>query len=96
MAIEGFFQMEAKTSPYLRANINIGCLMDILTGAPVLGEHGRYITNGGHNGSVVIVGPGNSYNPLLLTILVRFVHSVYTAILLVKNTILKTMCLCQA
>lgn len=61
MAIEGFFQMEAKTSPYLRANINIGCLMDILTGAPVLGEHGRYITNGGHNGSVVIVGPGNSY-----------------------------------
>lgn len=61
MAIQGFYQINAKTSPYLRANLNIGILMDIPTGAPVIGEHGRYITNGGHNGSVAIVGPGNSY-----------------------------------
>ena len=64
MAISGFYQMEAKTSPYLRVNLNIG-LWDIQTGAPVLAEHDRYVTNGGHNGSVIFVGPGNSYKSAL-------------------------------
>ena len=53
--ITGFYQMPAKQSPYLRTNINVGCLMDIPTGSPVKAQHGRYITNGGHNGSVIFV-----------------------------------------
>lgn len=56
-----FYQMKAKSTPYLRVNLNIGSGMDIPTGAPVLAEHGRYVVNGGHNGSIGIVGPGNSY-----------------------------------
>ena len=63
--ITGFYQMPAKQSPYLRTNINVGCLMDIPTGSPVKAVHGRYITNGGHNGSVIFVGPGNSYKSAL-------------------------------
>lgn len=66
MAIEGFYQMPAKASPYLRPNLNIGCLMDIPTGAPVLAENDRYLTNGGHNGSIIIVGPGNSYKSAIV------------------------------
>lgn len=61
MALTNFIQMKAKTVPYIRPYLNVGCLIDIPTGEPVLGEFGRYITNGGLNGSMVFVGPGNSY-----------------------------------
>lgn len=63
--MSGFYQMDVKTSPYLRSYFNVGCLMDIPPGAPVLAEHGRYVCNGGHNGSVIFVGPGNSYKSAL-------------------------------
>lgn len=62
---EGFYQMQAKHSPYLRPIVNVGCLMDIPTGSPVKALHGRYVTNGGHNRSVIVVGPGNSYKSAL-------------------------------
>lgn len=60
-----FFQMPAKQSPYLRVNLNVGCLMDIPTGSPVKAINGQYLTNGGHNGSIIFVGPGNSYKSAL-------------------------------
>ena len=47
--MSGFYQMDVKPAPTLRACLNVGTLRDIPTGAPVLAEHGRYITNGGHN-----------------------------------------------
>lgn len=60
-----FFQPALKTSPYLRILINIGCRLDVPMGSPVLGTHGAYYTNGGHNGCIVILGPGNSYKSAL-------------------------------
>lgn len=64
--MSGFYQMDVKPAPTLRACLNVGTLRDIPTGAPVLAEHGRYITNGGHNGSVIVVGPGNSYKSAII------------------------------
>ena len=60
MAIE-FFKPVIKTTPYLKILINIGCRLDIPMGSPVLGNHNAYYTNGGHNGCLVVLGPGNSY-----------------------------------
>jgi hypothetical protein len=60
------FNTEYQAAPNVKVMINIGALMDIITGVSLKGFHGESILNGGLGNLTGVVGVGNNFKSTVL------------------------------
>lgn len=66
MNLQQLLTPKMETVPDIRPLINIGCLLDIPTGAYLTGVNGESILNGGLGSMMSVVGIGNSFKSTIL------------------------------